>query len=127
MGKGRSAPAPPDPRETAAAQTSTNVASQVAQQHLNNINQVTPNGNLTFDQTGTYQFTDPNSGDVYDLPTYTATQTLSPTGERIHGLNEQTQINLAEIGRDQSARIGELLGSPIDTSSLPQRSDPASV
>lgn len=127
MGKSRSAPAPPDPKETAAAQTGTNVATAVAQQHLNNVNQVTPYGNLTFNQTGTYQFQDPNSGDTYDLPTYTATQTLSPTGEQIHGLNEQTQINLATIGRDQSARIGDLLGRPVDMSGLPDRSDPASV
>ena len=122
--KGRSAPAPPDPRETAAAQTGTNVATAVAQQAMNNVNQVTPYGSLTFDQTGTYQFTDPNSGAVYDLPTYTATQSLSEAGQRLQGLNEQTQTNLATIGRDQSQQIGDLLRNRYDPSGLPERADP---
>ena len=127
MGKGSSAPAPPDPKETAAAQTGTNVATAVAQSHLNNVNQVTPYGNLTFDQTGTYQFNDPNSGNVYDLPTYTATQSLSPTGQQLLDLNNQTQLNLAGIGADQSDRISTLLANPLDPDSFTARSDPRSV
>lgn len=127
MGKSSSAPAPPDPAKTAAAQTGTNVATAVAQQHLNNVNQVTPYGNLTFDQTGTYKFEDPNSGNTYDLPTYTATQTLSPTSQKIQGLNDQTQTNLAGIGAEQSQRIQNLLGSPINMNNVPSRYDPTTT
>lgn len=127
MGKSRSAPAAPDPAKTAAAQTGTNVSTAVAQQHLNNINQVTPYGNLTFDQTGTYEFEDPNSGNVYDLPTYTATQTLSESGQRAQDLNDQTQINLAQIGANQSGNIQDLLSKDINTANLTNRSDPSSL
>ena len=41
-------PTPPNPYATAAAQTGTNVATGVANAYLNNVNQVTPQGNLTY-------------------------------------------------------------------------------
>ena len=115
MGKSK-APAPPDPQETAAAQTGTNISTAIANTMLGNVGQVTPNGTLSYDQTGSYDWTDPSTGSTYSIPTFTATQTLSPTGEAINTANQDTQLNLAGIGRDQSARIGELLGTPVDLS-----------
>ena len=70
------APKPPDPVKTGAAQTATNIGTAVASQFLNNVNQVTPEGNLEYSQNGTYTFTDPVSGESYDIPTFTATQTF---------------------------------------------------
>ena len=79
MGK-PSAPTPPNPYATASAATSTNVATAIANANLGNVNQVTPQGNLDYSNTGNYDFTDPVSGANYSIPQFTATQTLSPEG-----------------------------------------------
>lgn len=53
MGKGGGkAPAAPDPAKTAAAQTATNKETAYWNAVLNNVNQITPYGNLTYAQTG---------------------------------------------------------------------------
>lgn len=114
---GPSAPAPPDPRETSAASTSTNVGTAISNAYLGNVNQNTPDGSLNYAQTGTHSWRDPYTGKSYDIPTFTATQTLSEAGQGIHDTNLATQQNIANIGRDQSARIGTLLGTPLDLSS----------
>lgn len=115
MGK-PSAPTPPDPKATSAAQTGTSVATALANASLGNVSQVTPNGNLTYSQTGSSKFTDPYTGQSYDIPNYTATQTLSPDQQKLYDLNNQTQQNLGQIGVDQSAKIGGLLGTNVDLS-----------
>ena len=121
MGKGSSAPPPPDPKETAGAQTGTNVSTAIANAQLGNVNQVTPYGSLTYDQTGTYQFTDPNSGNSYDVPTFTATQTTGPGGQQVVDNNIATQQSISRIGRDQANRIEQTLATPAGAAGLPQR------
>src|SRR6185312_9985811 len=68
-------PAPPDPVATAKAQEGTNVGTNVAQQTMNNTNQVTPYGSTNFQQSGGY--TDPQSGQW--VPSFTETTSLNPT------------------------------------------------
>lgn len=126
MGKPRS-PRPADPRITAGAQTSTNIGTAIAQQNLNNINQITPYGNLSYEQTGSYTYTDPNSGDQHEIPTFTATQTLSPDQRAVLDQNNRSSLNLATLGANQSARLNGLLGRPLDTSGLPGRGDVNSI
>jgi hypothetical protein len=123
MGKG-SAPKPPDPYDVAGAQTGQSVGTAVANQVLGNTNQVTPYGSLTNTQTGTYSWTDPTSGKQYDLPQFTSTQTLSPEQQKLYDIGTQGQTNLATLGRDQSAKLGDLLGSPMDLSKAPGVSAP---
>ncbi|MBO9441377.1 tail fiber domain-containing protein [Phaeobacter italicus] len=113
-------PAPPDPKETAGAQTANNVGTAIANAHLGNVNQVTPDGSLTYSQTGTYKYTDPNTGSEYDIPTFTATQSLSPGQQLIHDKSTEAQGNLASMAADQSARISQHLGSTMNFDSLPQ-------
>lgn len=115
MGKSK-APAPPDPNKVAGAQTAQNIGTAIAQQNLNNVNQVTPDGSLTYSQSGTMKWTDPNSGKVYDIPQYTATQALSEGQQAIYDTNQAAEANLAGLARDQSARLGTLLGAPVDLS-----------
>jgi len=115
MGK-PSAPPPPNPKDTAAASTGTNVATALANASLNNVNQVGPNGSLTYNQTGTSKFTDPYTGQTYDIPNYTQTTTLSPDQQKLYDLNNQTQQNLGNIGVQQSDKIGSLLNTPFDPS-----------
>jgi hypothetical protein len=121
------APSPPNPIETARASTSTNVATGVANAFLNNVNQVTPQGSLTYNPTGSYNWADPVTGTNYNIPTFTATQTLSPTQQAIQGQNEAAQFNLAGMANSQSGRISQLLGHEMDTSGLPAAGNPNSI
>lgn len=122
MGKPK-APAPPDPRETASAQTGTNIGTAIANNTMGMVNQITPDGSLTYSQSGTYKYKDPYTGQEYDLPTYTATTALSPEGTAIKGQNDQTQLNLATIGNNQSGFLKDYLSQPwnADTDAIESR------
>lgn len=120
-------PTPPDPQKTAAAQTGTNVGTAVANAYLNNISQKTPYGSLNYNQTGTTKWTDPTSGEVYDIPKFEAVQSLSPHEQKLLGVNNQTETNLAKIGRDQSAKVGNLLGSNLNFNGLPRGGNAADI
>lgn len=80
------------------------------QQLLNMTNQVTPDGTLTYNQTGTNSFVGAD-GKTYSVPQFTATQALSPTQQAIKDLTDKTKTNIGQIGVDQSAKIGSLLGT----------------
>ena len=62
-------PAVPNPTTTANQQQNLNTQTLTELEQANNVNQVTPTGSLTYAQTGT---------GANGVPTYTATQTLSP-------------------------------------------------
>lgn len=113
MGKPKSPP-PPDPRAVAGAQTAQNIGTAIAQGSINNVDQVTPDGSLTYDVTGSQLWTDPNTGRVYQLPKYTATQSLTPQAQKVKDQQDAADLNLATIGAEQSGRIGDLLGMPVD-------------
>jgi Chaperone of endosialidase len=123
MSKGE-APTPPNPIATAGAQTSTNVSTAVANAFLNNTNQTTPLGSLSYDPTSTYSFTDPTTGSTYNIPRFTATQSLTPQEQAIQAQNEAAKYNLASLSAEQSGRLSGLLGSPLDLSGAPQAGDP---
>jgi Chaperone of endosialidase len=111
MGKS-SGPRPPDPQQTAAAQTGTNIGTAIANSQMGMVNQVTPDGTLTYSQSGTYEYKDPYTGKVYNLPKTTATTSLSEMGTQIKGQNDQTQLNMAQTGNQQSAFLKDYLGTP---------------
>jgi hypothetical protein len=126
MGK-PSAPAAPDPVATASAQTGTNVSTAIANANLGNVDQVTPNGNLSYDQTGSYSFKDPTSGKTYDIPRYTATTTLSPGQQAIKDQTDAAQLNLAGTANQQSAFLQDYLGKGMDLSGLPTAGDASKI
>ena len=115
------------PGQTAAAQTATNIGTAIAQQNLNNVNQVTPYGNLTYEQTGTHTYTDPHSGKTHEIPTYTATQSLSPGQQRIFDQSQQAQYNFANLAANQSSKLNQVLGKPIDVDGLPNAGDASAI
>ena len=120
MGKPK-APRAPDPVATGAAQTSTNIATAIANQLGNMTNQVTPYGTKSYDQSGTFVFTDPNSGKVYNLPRFTETTALTADGQYLQNKTVQTQKNLADMAVNQSGRLGALLSRPMDMSGVVDR------
>lgn len=111
--KGGSAPKSPDPKQVAAAQMSSNIGTAVAQQAMN-VNQVTPDGSLNYSQSGSYKFKDPLTGKVYDIPTWTATTTLSDAQRAIKDQGDQAELNLATLANTQSGRLQGLLDRPLN-------------
>ena len=116
---GNDAPTPPNPLATAAATTSTNVNTAVANAYLNNVNQNTPYGSLNYNQTGSYGWTDPTTQQTYQIPTFTSTQTLSPTGQQIQAQNEGAQFKLAGLANDSAGRLSSLLSNNVDLANAP--------
>lgn len=114
------APSVPTAQETAGAQTGTNVSTAIANAMLGNVNQTTPYGSLTYNQSGTYKFTDPNSGSVYDIPTFTANQTLTPGGQKIQDNLMGAQTNLSQTAETASGRLNNLLGKGINLRNAPR-------
>lgn len=110
------APKAPDPIATGAAQTGTNVATAIANSQLNNINQVGPDGSLTYTNDGNYTFTDPTSGHTYTIPKVTQTTTLSPAQQAIADQQNAASLNLSTTANDQSKFLGEYLAKPFDGS-----------
>lgn len=106
------APTPPSVTQTAAAQTGSNISTALAQQQLNTMNQVGPDGSVMYDQTGSYQFTDPTTGKTYTLPKLTQTTSLSPGQQAIYDAMQGAQTNLANTAQNQSARLDGLLSEP---------------
>jgi hypothetical protein len=109
-----SPPAPPDPKTTSAAQTGTSVSTAIANAMLGNVNQNTPDGSLNYSQSGTFKYTDPYTHESYDIPQFTATQTLSPTAQATKDQTSQAQLNLGKIANNQSAFLNDYLGKPVD-------------
>lgn len=112
MGK-RDSPPPPDYTGAAKATAAANLEAAQAAQAANMVNQITPNGNLTYSQ-------NPSSADVNGNHTYTATTTLSPEQQQIQ---QQTQalnsglMSTAQTGLNYAN--GTLSAPGVDMSKLP--------
>src|SRR5262245_53751854 len=101
-------PEPPNPIATAAAQTGTNVSTAIANSYLGNVNQTTPQGNLTFTAGNNFNYTDPVTNQTYSIPRWTAEQTLSPQGQAAFNAGQTAQVNLANLAANQSGMLGNL-------------------
>jgi hypothetical protein len=97
------APKAPDPTKTAAAQTQMNKDTAVTQQELNMVNQNTPFGSLSYQQTGT---------SASGTPQYTATQTLSPENQALYDNYMGLAGKLGDIGNVQAGNVADTLGQP---------------
>jgi hypothetical protein len=106
---GKSAPKPPNPKETAAASTGTNVSTAIANAWLGNINEIGPDGSTKVDQTGTQQMYDPYTKQTYTIPTFTRTTQLSDQQKLIKGEQDAASLNLATLGNNLSGTLGNQL------------------
>lgn len=70
-------------------------------------NQSTPWGSLTYNQIGQWED---------GTPRYEAKTQLSPEQQQLFNTWQTTQGMLGDIGQEQTGRIGELLGTPVDLS-----------
>lgn len=103
------APTPPDPKETSAAQTGTNVGTAIANTMMQNVDQNTPYGSMTYDQTGSYSYSDPYTGQNYEIPRFTATTSLSPEEAAKLEQSQGAELNLASLGNERSGFLRDYL------------------
>jgi hypothetical protein len=86
---------------------------------MNNPNIVNPYGAQTYSIAGWEQVPDAK-GKMINVPRYTQTQTLSPDQMRLLGLETQASYNLGQTAVEQSAKMRDYLGKPIDSSGWAQ-------
>ncbi len=110
---GKDTPSVPDPATTTATQAGYNTSTAQQQQAMNLINQVTPYGNLTYNQTGTTTTIGPN-GEKISTPQYTATTSLSDAQQGILNSTQAAQGNLASLANTQSENLKNTLGTAFD-------------
>lgn len=110
------APKPPDPVATSSAATGTSVATAIANSQLNNVNQVGPDGSLTFTNEGSYTWTDPYTNQTYTIPKTTATTTLSPAQQAIADQQNAANLSLSTAGANQAGFLKDYLSTPWDGS-----------
>jgi hypothetical protein len=83
---------------------------------MGNVNQVTPDGSLTYDQTDTYTWNDPYTGKSYQIPRFTATQTLSDQQQAIKNQSDGAELNLAGLANQQSGFLQDYMSKPFEYS-----------
>ncbi len=108
-----STPAPPDPWQTAQAQSQWNNTTAQTQQALNMVDQTTPWGSSTYTQNGTQTIIGAD-GKPIQVPRYSQTTTLSPEQQAIFEQTQQAQGNLAGLASDQSAAMRDYLNTPFE-------------
>lgn len=97
------APQAPDPAQTAAAQAQMNKDTAVAQYGLGATNQITPQGNLTYEQIGTW-----SDG----TPRFQATTSYSPEQKELYDKYTGLAGQLGDIGNNQAAAVSDTLSQP---------------
>lgn len=113
MGKNTpSAPQATNPTQVAQAQTQSNLNTAIGSSILNNTNQVTPAGNLTYTSAGTT-----NIGGN-DVPQWTATTTLSPQQQAIFDSQQSVTGKTYDLANQYADRIAQATAQPYSYDSL---------
>lgn len=108
-----SAPAAPDPFETAQAQSQWNNTTAQTQQAINMVDQTNPWGSSSYNQTGTQTIIGAD-GKPIQVPKYSQTTTLSPEQQAIFEKTQTAQGNLAGLAADQSDFMRDYLAKPFE-------------
>lgn len=105
MGKksGPAAPAAPDPMKTAQAQGQVNKETAIAQANLNRIDQYTPEGSLTYQQTGT---------NADGTPRYSQTMQYSAGEQAKYDQANKIALELGGLAGDNISRVAEAQSKP---------------
>ncbi len=110
-----SPPAAPSPQATASAQTGENVSTAIANADLSHVNQTNAYGDTsTYNQTGSTSFTDPTSGKVYQIPTYSQTTQLSAPQQNLYNTVQSAQQGAANTAQGLIGQAQSTLSKPID-------------
>jgi hypothetical protein len=112
--EGKDSPSPPPaPDYTGAANATAagNLEAARATASANKVNQVTPNGNLTYSI---------NGKDSYGNDLYTATSSLSPAQQAIQDKNNSLTNGLLGAGQQGMNYVNQALANPITMANLPK-------
>lgn len=101
MGK---APSPPDPYQTAAAQTASNQQTAAYNAALNRVSSYTPYGSMVYSQTGK---------DSTGAPTWRSDINLTPASQHQLDTQQQQDSKIADIGLGLTSQIGNAVNSPL--------------
>ena len=110
MGKSASAPPAPDYEAAAKETASGNLDAARANIAANRVNQYTPYGSLEYKVSGE---------DPYGNPTWSATQSLSPTQQQLLDYQNQSSLGLGQLAGKGLGYVSNMLDTPFDTSQLP--------
>jgi len=103
-------PPAPDPTVTANAQSAANIASAEAQQRLNMVNTVGPQGAVRYEA-------DPTAPGGYRQVT-----SLSQPEQQIYDASKGVELGATNIAGDQLGRVRSALETPLNTAGLPELS-----
>lgn len=109
--KGGSAPQPPDPYDTADAQTQMNIQTAIANARMNRTNQTTPWGSINWTE---------GPVDANGVPTYSSNVTLSPQQQALLDALQNQQLTRGGMAADLLRQMqGTAATRGLDFSSLP--------
>jgi hypothetical protein len=111
--KAPKAPAAPDPEKTAAAQTTSNVNTAVANSYIGNANEVNPYGSVD------YKITGYNDVGGQKVPTFTKTTTLDPAQQQLLDQQNQLGSQMNGIAGRQLTNLDATLSKPLNMDGLP--------
>lgn len=119
MGKSApSAPAPPDPAKTAAAQGAANVETAIAQGLMNMYNQSGPFGSTVYNRIGTETV---GSGEnARDIPRYEQITTLTPSQQRQLNLTNQLGESALGVGNSLFGNVANQVQQPFNFDNIPK-------
>lgn len=120
MGSKYSPPPAPDPKQVAAAQTGSNVATAIANAWIGNANERGPLGNVDYRVSRYRTIRDSSTGTSYKVPVFTRTTTLTPDQQTSLDLQNKTGIELNSMALNQSKRLAEHLSQPFSPDGLPE-------
>ena len=110
-----STPSPPDPHETAQAQGQANREAAIASSIVNNMNEVSPYGNVNYSLSG-YE----SDGAGNQVPRYTRTVELTPEQQTMLDQQNELGINLNDLAIGQVDRLEGVLDTPVDLGTTEQ-------
>ena len=110
MGKSTPSPPPaPNPAQVVQQQGVANTSTAIAQARLNNTNQVTPYGNLTYNETGGGY----DSNNTW-VPQFTATTSLTPEQQHLFDTQQQISQGTSDLANSYVGRIRDATAQPFN-------------
>jgi len=106
------APAAPDYAAAAVAQGDANKETAIANNAMNRLDEVTPQGTIKYTLR---EGADPNNPQVGD---YLRTTTLSPEQQALYDSSQRINQSLLNTGESSLANVSKVMGTPLDTSGV---------
>jgi hypothetical protein len=101
--------------QVAQQQSQQNVKTAIGQSYLNNVNQVTPYGSLTY----TPDYNDSMIIDGYGIPRWTAQQTLTPVGQQLFDKQTGLQNQALDVAKGVAGQVQNAVSTPLNFDNLP--------